>query len=254
MATNSKAQTTHPDRTVDAPSTVDGLLADGLGTAYGSQNAAWTLGLEAFERGQRLWWDQWQRMTEVTLAAFLPVTDRQLSQRFEAAERRAAERQTGIRADFDRALAELREGQRESAQAQAQAIREATREQRAARAALDEAVEQLSGRLDRLARAQDKQLDSLHAALTEHEQRLRERLGDRIRSAVGAVEAARPSDLEELRRQVAALSEVVTTARDELSNFTREWREQGALSGRPSSATGPAAPGEGASSEPSGKE
>ena len=226
MATNSKARTTHPDRTADVPSTVYGLLVDGLGTAYGSQNAAWTLGLEALERGQRFWLDQWQSMTEVTLAAFLPVTDRQLSQRFEAAERRAAERQAGIRADFDRTIAELRESQRESAQAQAQAIREATREQRAARAALDEAVEQLSGRLDRLARAQDKQLDNLNAALTEHEQRLRERLSDRIRSAVGAVEAARPSDLEELRRQVAALSEVVTTARDDLSNFTREWRER----------------------------
>ena len=220
-----------------------GLWAEGLRASYAAQNAVWRLGLDTIERGQRSWWDQWQRMAEVGQATLFPVTERQLNARFEAAERRAAERQDRIRADFERATAELRETQREASQAAAQAVRDAGREQRAARAALDESVDKLSARLDRLTKAQGEQLDKLNTALTEHEQRLRERLGDRIRSAVGAVEAAKPSDVEELRRQVAALSEAVTTTRDELTSFTREWREQRVASDRPSPAARPSAPG-----------
>jgi hypothetical protein len=187
------------------------LLAEGMRTVAASQRAAWALGLEGLGRGQQLWWDQWRRLTDVGLAALVPVTAHRIDERFEAIERCAAERQGEVRAELERVTAELRE----AGQVQTRAVREVARDQRAGRTALDEAIEKLDGRLDRLAKAQAKQVQEVLAALGEQEQHLRDRLGERIRTAVGSIDTVKPADLEALRQQVAALAEMVTATRAE---------------------------------------
>jgi hypothetical protein len=237
MATNTTEQTR---RNVAGPeggaghavSTASALWAEGLRTAYASQDAAQTLAVDAFGRGQRFWWDQWRSMAEAGMAVLLPVTVRQLGERFEAAERREAERQAEVRTQLERETAELRESQREAIQAVREVVRETAREQRAGRSALEESIQKLDGRLDRLAKAQAKQAEELQAALAAQEQRLRERLGDRIRSAVDSIEAPKAGDLEEMRRQVAALGEGIAAIRGELSTLARDGRRERAASER----------------------
>ena len=213
------------------------LFAEGIRATYASQEAARTLALETFGRSQRLWWDSLRSMTQFSTAAFAPVTARQLDerfaavdQRFQAVERQATEQRRELRAELERATAALGEAQREASRGQAQSVREVVREtareQRAGRTALEETIAKLDGRLDRLTKAQAKQLEEVQAALVEHEQRLRDRLGDRIRTAVGAIEAPKPADFEELRRQVATLGEAITATRGELTTLAREWRQQ----------------------------
>ena len=215
------------------------LFAAGVRNAYAGQGALWELAARSFWSGQQLWWDQWRRMTEVSLAMLVPATDRRLDERFEAVERRAAERQTETRAELERAVGELRKAQRELSQAQTQAVREVGREQRAARKAVDEAIEQLNDRIDRLTEAQDAQLDQINAALAEHAQRLSDRLGDRIQSAVRSNESARASDIRALRQQVAGLTEAVAAIRGELSTSTRERHQEQPASERTEPSGGP---------------
>jgi polyhydroxyalkanoate synthesis regulator phasin len=210
---------------VGGVSTAYQLLGEGMRTASRGQQAGSTLAIETISQSQRFWWDQWRRMIEVGLAVFFPVTSRQLDERFEAAARQVAERQRELRADLDRVAAELREAQREASQTHASAIREARGEQRDGRTVLEEALGQLDGHINQLAGAQGKQLDDITAALNEQEGRLRDRLGDEIRSAIESFKAAKPDDLEELRGQVSALTETVTALRNELVSLTRDGRQ-----------------------------
>ena len=219
------------------------LFAEGIRATYASQDAAQRVALDTFGRGQRLWWDSLRGMAQVSVATFAPVTARQLDERFETVERRTDELRQEVRAELERATTALGEAQQEASREQAQSVREVVREtareQRAGRAALEETIAKLDTRLDRLAKAQAKQTEEVQAALTEHEQRLRDRLGDRIRTAVASIEAPKPADLEELRRQVAALAESLTATRNELATLARELRDERAGSRQTASAERP---------------
>ena len=247
MATDNRTPTADATETagrtaVDGVSTAYQLLGEGMRTASRVQQAGSTLAMETVGQTQRFWWEQWRRMTEVGLAVVFPVSSRQLDERFEAAARQVAAHQRELRADLDRVAAELGQAQREASQTQAGTIREARREQRDGRTALEAALGQLDGRINQLAGAQGKQLDDITAALSEQEGRLRDRLGDRIRSAIESFEAATPGDLEALRGQVSALSETVTALRNELVSLTRDGRQGRADSERPEPAMSPAQP------------
>lgn len=230
------------------------LVAENVRAARAGQSAAWQLGVETFTQGQRLWWDQWHRIAEVSLAFADPITARQIDQRFELAERQAAEHQDAMRTEIDQAITRLREAQREWSQAQAKAVREAMAEQRDERVSLDKGVQKLTVRLDQLAKVQAQQLETIQAALAEQEQRLRDRLGDRIRSAVGSIEVPKPNELAELRDGVAALSEAVAAIRQDLASLGRERREEPVeKKPTPSPARPPSGNG-GAKAEASGKQ
>ena len=223
-----------------SPSPANGafaLLAQGVRAGYASQDAAQALTYEAYTRGQQVWWDGFRRMTEVSLAAFAPVTARELDERFESAERRADQDRQQLRRELDQATTALGEASREQVQSIREVVRETAREQRAARAGLEESIAKLDTRLDRLTKAEGKQLEEVRAALTEHEQHLRERLGDRIRTAIGSIEAAKPGDLEQLRRQLATLAESVTATRAELATLAGEIREERAATRKAGSAS-----------------
>ena len=213
-----------------------GLLARGMQAGLASQDAAQALTYETYTRGQQIWWDGVRRMTEVSLAAFAPVTARELDERFEAAERRADQDRRQLRRELDQATTALGEASREQVQSIREVVRETAREQRSGRATLEEAIAKLDTRLDRLTKAEGKQLEEVRAALTEHEQHLRERLGDRIRTAIGSIEAAKPGDLEQLRRQLATLAESVTATRAELATLAGELREERAATRKAGSA------------------
>jgi hypothetical protein len=208
--------------------------------------------LETAAQVQRFWLDQWTRWSELGLTWLTPATARQVDERLEAAERRAAEREAQMRAGLERVAGDLQESQKEAGREQARAFRDATREQQAARASLDEALESLNRRLDGQARAQAKQIDELKTALAEQEQRLRTALGARVRTAVSAIEAATPEDLEPLRDQMAALTRATTATRKEVAELGHDLHDEKAADGHSAASDGSPG-GDGARSKASDK-